>query len=174
MRRDSEIQELVRVRYPALLRAGALLTGDARLGEDLVQTALARLWVAWPRLRDPGAAEAYVRQTMAREALRQRRRRRRLAELERLATMRDPAEDPAGAVDDALVIRHALAMLPAAQRVVLVLRYFEDWPESQIAAVLGCSPGTVKSRAARGIRALQRAGLLDPDQESVPDRSERP
>ena len=75
-------------------------------------------------------------------------------------------------MDDALAVRRALAMLPSAQRVVLVLRYFEDWPESQIAAVLGCSPGTVKSRAARGIRALRRAGLLDPDQESVPDRSE--
>lgn len=173
MGRDSEVRELVRMRYPALLRAGALLTGDAGLGEDLVQAALARLWVAWPRLRDPGAAEAYVRQTMAREALRQRRRRRRLAELERRATMRDQAEDPTGAVDEALAVRRALAMLPAAQRVVLVLRYFEDWPESQIAAVLGCSPGTVKSRAARGIQALQRAGLLDPDPENVPGRSER-
>lgn len=173
MRRDSEIRELVRVRYPALLRAGALLTGDAGLGEDLVQTALARLWVAWPRMRDPGAAEVYVRQTMAREALRQRRHRRRRAELERRAALRDQAEDPTAAVDDALAVRRALAMLPAAQRVVLVLRYFEDWPESQIAAVLGCSPGTVKSRAARGIQALQRAGLLDPDQDSVPHRSER-
>jgi len=169
VRRDGEVRELVQMRYPALLRAGVLLTGDAGLGEDLVQTALARLWVAWPRLRDPGAAEAYVRQTMAREASRQRRR---LAGRERRASVRDQVEDPTGAVDDALAVRRALAMLPSAQRVVLVLRYFEDWPESQIAAVLGCSPGTVKSRAARGIRALQRAGLLDPDQESVPDRSE--
>jgi len=172
VRRDSEVRELVQVRYPALLRAAVLLTGDAGLAEDLVQTALARLWVAWPRLRDPGAAEAYVRQTMARESARQWRRRRRLAALERRAAMREQAEDPAGAVDDALAVRRALAMLPAVQRVVLVLRYFEDWPESQIAAVLGCSPGTVKSRAARGIQALQLAGLLDPDQESVPGRSE--
>ena len=170
MRRDGEVRELVQMRYPALLRAGVLLTGDAGLGEDLVQTALARLWVAWPRLRDPGAAEAYVRQTMAREASRQRRR---LAGLERRASVRDQVEDPTGAVDDALAVRRALAMLPSAQRVVLVLRYFEDWPESQIAAVLGCSPGTVKSRAARGIQALRRAGLLDPDQETMPDRSER-
>jgi RNA polymerase sigma-70 factor (sigma-E family) len=174
VRRDSEVRELVRTRYPALLRTGALLTGDAGQAEDLVQTALARLWVAWPRLRDPSAAEAYVRQTMAREASRQRHRRLRLAGLERQVSTGDQLADPTGAVDDALAVRRALALLPAAQRVVLVLRYFEDWTEAQIAAVLGCSPGTVKSRAARGIQALQRAGLLDPDQDSVPDRSERP
>jgi RNA polymerase sigma-70 factor (sigma-E family) len=148
----------VRVRYGSLLRYAFLLTADRGHAEDLVQDGLARTYAAWGRLEEPAAADAYTRTTLVRLALRARRRRWR-GETPTSALPERPAED--ADPDLAESVRVALAALPAEQRAVLVLRYYDDRTEREIAALLDCSPGTVKSRAARGLAALREAGLLD-------------
>jgi RNA polymerase sigma-70 factor (sigma-E family) len=158
--RDDEFAAFVAARYGALVRTGLLLTGDAGHAEDLTQSALIRTYLAWGRLREPANAEAYARRTLVRLALRARQR-RWTAEV---ATARIPEADagPLAGVDDLVLdVRRALASLPAAQRAVLVLRYLDDQSEAETARLLGISPGTVKSRAARGLASLREAGLLD-------------
>lgn len=114
----------------------------------------------WGRLREPSNAEAYARRTLVRLALRARQRRW----TGEVATAHIPetAAGPLADVDDLVLdVRRALAALPAAQRAVLVLRYLDDQSETETARLLGISPGTVKSRAARGLASLREAGLLD-------------
>jgi len=158
--RDDEFAAFVAARYRALVRTGLLLTGDTGHAEDLTQSALIRTYLAWGRLREPANAEAYARRTLVRLALRARQR-RWTAEV---ATAQVP-ENGTGSLADAddlvLDVRRALAALPAAQRAVLVLRYLDDQSEAETARLLGISPGTVKSRAARGLASLRQAGLLD-------------
>ena len=160
MARDDEFAAFVAARYRALVRTGLLLTGDTGHAEDLTQSALIRTYLAWGRLREPANAEAYARRTLVRLALRARQR-RWTAEV---ATAQVP-ENGTGSLADAddlvLDVRRALAALPAAQRAVLVLRYLDDQSEAETARLLGISPGTVKSRAARGLASLRQAGLLD-------------
>lgn len=153
----------VAARYEALARTAFLFTGDRGHAEDLVQSALIKTLRSWNRLADPAAAEAYTRTVMVRLAGRWSRRRWR-------------GELPAELVDDvgseadsasALDVRAALRALPWPQRAVLVLRYFDDLSESQTAAILGCSEGTVKSRSHRALAALRASGLLDPTR-SIP------
>ncbi|HVX43912.1 MAG TPA: SigE family RNA polymerase sigma factor [Mycobacteriales bacterium] len=154
---EQEFRRFVSTRGSALCRSAYLLTGDWQLGEDLVQTALASTWARHRLLRNPEAVEAYVRRAMARTLISWRRR-RSFGEL--------PVED----VEVGIVVEpvegaverndmwSALRRLPVKQRAVLVLRYYEDLSEHQIADVLGCSRGTVKSHAARGLRALRDQG----------------
>ncbi len=156
---DQEFDHFVAHRYPALVRLGALLTGDPGLGEDLVQDALVVTYRHWRRLFPDGNPEAYTRRVMARAAWRARRRLWR----NEIPT----AELPDRAVDDdtsgsevAAEIFTALRRLPTQQRIVLVLRYWDDQSEQQIAASLGIAPGTVKSRAARAISALRNDNVL--------------
>ncbi|HEY6748736.1 MAG TPA: SigE family RNA polymerase sigma factor [Mycobacteriales bacterium] len=148
----------VRARYGSLLRYAYLLTADRGHAEDLVQDGLARTYAAWGRLVEPAAAEAYTRTTLVRLALRARRRRWR-GETPTPVLPERPGPDPD--LDLAESVRAALATLPPDQRAVLVLRYYDDRSEREIAALLDCSPGTVKSRAARGLAALREAALLD-------------
>jgi RNA polymerase sigma-70 factor (sigma-E family) len=147
---------LVALRSPALLRTAYLLTGDAHLAQDLVQSALARAYTRWGRLKQPAAGEAYVRRVMVTLAASSWRRKWHgevpSAELPQSPTPHDDVE-----LREAL--RVALLRLPAAQRAVLVLRFYEDLPEADTARLLGCSPGTVKSRTARGLAALRTSGL---------------
>ena len=158
----------VAARYRALVRTAALLVGDHGLGEDLVQESLVRTFGAWSRLRDPANAEAYTRATMLRLAARARRRRWHAevptAEPATSTSKTTNTPDTADPVHQAQQIRSALLRLPWQQRAVLVLRYFDDQSEASVAAVLGCSVGTVKSRARRGLAALRTAGVLDDEQ----------
>lgn len=147
----------VRARYASLLRYAVLLTGERGQAEDLLQEGLARTYSAWGRLA-PAAADAYTRTTLARLALRGRRRRWR-GEIVTASPPERAADQPDQ--DLGTAVRAALAALPADQRIVLVLRYFEDRTEREIADLLDCPPGTVKSRAARGLAALRAAGRLD-------------
>jgi RNA polymerase sigma-70 factor (sigma-E family) len=142
---------VVRARHTALLRYGTVLTGDPHSAADLVQDALERTGLAWARVQQQGNPEGYVRRTMANRNISTWRRRRR----ERL--VEDPPERPYldVAADD--VMWDALARLPRRQRTVLVLRYYEDLSEAEIARVLGIAPGTVKSQASKGIAALRAA-----------------
>ena len=141
----------VRARHPALLRYGTVLTGDPHSAADLVQDALERTGLAWSRVQHQGDPEGYVRRTMANRNISTWRRLRR----ERLVA--EPPEQPYedAAPDD--VMWDALARLPKRQRTVLVLRYYEDLSEAEIARVLSIAPGTVKSQASKGIAALRAA-----------------
>ena len=164
--RDAEFTDFVRLRYNALARLGMLLTGDRGTGEDLAQAALLRTYRAWGRISRP-TADAYVRTVMTNLAMRWGRRRwhgERPAE-----TLPDlPAPDALARSDDAEVLRAVLRTLPPAQRAVLALRYFEDLSEADVAAALGCSIGTVKSRASRALATLRQSGLLTDPSEREP------
>lgn len=152
----------VDARYAALVKFGTLLCADAGHGEDLVQDALVKAVRRWDHLDlvgDGKSPEAYVRQVMTHAAWRSARRRwwgeRPTAEVPEHA-----GPDVYAAADTAADVRLALAALPAAQRIVLVLRYWSGLSEAEIADELGCSAGTVKSRASRGITALRASGAL--------------
>ena len=140
--------------YPALLRRARLLVGDHGLAEDLVQVSLESVYAHWQRVREP---DAYVRTVMARKVIGWRARRWN----DELPT--DALPDSGSGTDDlelASSVRQALMSLPPGQRAVVVLRYFDDCSEADIATVLGCSAGTVKSRAARALATLRANGLL--------------
>ena len=152
-----DFERYVARRHTALLRTAYLLTGDRHTAEDLLQTALARAWLAWPRIREPAGADTYVRRILV-NTQRSIWRRRRVHEL--LVGSVPERESWIGATSDLhQVLWAALADLPRQQRATLVLRYYEDLSNSEIAEVLGVSAGTVKSNASRALAALrQRAG----------------
>ena len=155
---DDVFRGFVAARGHALTRTAYLLTGDQQLAEDLVQTALERAVRHWSSIRDVGAAEAYVRRTMYRENI-SLWRRRRLSELPSPEVPEPRTEhddgDPATRLPDRLAVRAALMQLGRRQRTVLVLRYFEDLTEQQVADLLGISRGTVKSQAHKALRTMR-------------------
>jgi RNA polymerase sigma-70 factor (sigma-E family) len=160
---DEPFVAYVRARGDHHLRVAVLLTGDWHAAEDLVQASLAKLYRAWPRLDTATDPDAYLRRIMVnthRSWWRTRwRRETPAAELpDRPAASGADLADRHAAGDQ---VRRALATLPRQQRAVLVLRYFEDLPEADVARLLGCSAGTVKTHTHRGLRALRRA--LGPD-----------
>ena len=161
---DGAFVDFVAGTYAGLVRTGYLLTGDRGLAEDLVQQCLMTTYRAWRRLDDPANAEAYTRTSMVRLAIRWRRRRWR-GEVPTDPMPEASVGDHASGVAVAEVVRRALAALPSAQRAVLVLRFFDDRSEQEIATMLRCSVGTVKSRASRALSALRAQGLVF-DQES--------
>jgi RNA polymerase sigma-70 factor (sigma-E family) len=152
-------EALVDARSTRLLRTAYLLTGDWGLAEDLLQTALAKTWVHWHEVRDKDAAEAYVRQTMSRTFATWWRRRWR-GETPSDVLPEPTGTDPWNDVDAKHLLRRALAELPPRQRAIVVLRFYEDLTEPQVAAVLGCSVGTVKSTVSRALGRLRTCGLL--------------
>lgn len=155
--------EYVAARGQDLLRTAWLLTGDHQRAEDLVQTALAKVWPHWARVshdRD-SRPDAYVRRVMLTTYIAWWRRR---WNAER-PTESLPEEPGAGLAREELVdlrrdLLAALATLPRGQRAAVVLRYFEDLSEAQVAELLGCSVGTVKSQCARAFATLRRSPLL--------------
>jgi len=162
-----DFEDFVQSRYAALARTAVLLAGTRASGEDLLQEALIRTYLAWPKVRE-SAADAYVRTTMVRLLLRDRKRRWSgeipHGELPEAAVTSDLVTAPA--------IRAALQSLPTDQRAAIVLRFYADQTEAQIADTLGCAPGTVKSRVSRGLDALRRSGLLlDDPQPATPGRT---
>jgi RNA polymerase sigma-70 factor (sigma-E family) len=153
-------EEYVTARYTALVRYGVLLTADHGHGEDLVQASLVKTYRAWERLHPGGDPDAYTRRVMVRAAWRAQRRlwRREMP----VAQLPDTAAaDPFESTDVAHVVLRALRALPAQQRVVLVLKYWAELPEQDIADQLGCALGTVKSRANRALATLRTGPLAD-------------
>lgn len=153
--RDADFTAYVAARRGHLRRTAFLLCGDWHQAEDLVQTALAKLYVAWPRVRRDGSPEAYVRKILVRahvdETRRPWRRERSSPQLPESATTAGlPVEER-----DALLT--ALAALPAGQRGVVVLRHWVGLSVAETAADLGCSIGTVKSQTARAVARLREA-----------------
>lgn len=150
---DADFAELFAGRAAALRRTAYLLCGDWHRAEDLTQTAFAKLYAAWPRLRDHGAAEAYLRQTLTRTYIDDNKR------AWRRESATEPLPDtPVAPVDtdDRMVLLGALARVAPRQRACLVLRFFDDLSVDATADVLGCSVGTVKSNTARGLDTLRR------------------
>lgn len=159
MREPEGFRDFVAARYPALVRFGTLLADDAGHGEDLAQVALVKTLRAWRRLHPDGDAEAYTRRVMAREAWRAGRRRWR-GEVPTAELPEVTADDPYRHVVHQDTVSRLLDVLPAQQRVVLTLRYWAGLSEAEIADQLGCSVGTVKSRASRALATLRAAGAL--------------
>jgi RNA polymerase sigma-70 factor (sigma-E family) len=147
--------QFVAMRSPALLATAWLLTGDHGRAEDLVQEALARAWLAWPRIERQGSVESYVRQTMVHLNISWWRRRWRGEMPSDTMPEPSPGADPMQSADLRHAVGRALADLTPRQRAVIVLRYFEDWTEARTASALGCSVGTVKSQASRAVAALR-------------------
>ncbi|QBX54788.1 SigE family RNA polymerase sigma factor [Nocardioides seonyuensis] len=137
---------------PRLLRTATFLTGDRGRAEDLVQEALTKVAQRWPRLR-AGNPDAYARQILVRDNVSWWRRNR----LELVSEVSDPGRTPSGdtGVERRLLLLDALRRLTERQRAVLVLRYFDDLSEAEIAVALGVSPGTVKSTAHLALRRLR-------------------
>ncbi|GGY50564.1 SigE family RNA polymerase sigma factor [Streptomyces omiyaensis] len=157
--RDEAFTAFMAARYPSVLRTARLLTGGGPQAEDLAQEALLRSYRAWHRIGRLDAAEAYTRTTMVRLLVKDRRRKWH-AEIpaERLPEVAEPGHEDGTATG--LAVRKVLLLLPPAQRAVLVLRYYHQLSEEEIAGVLGCSRGTVKSRAARALATLREQGVL--------------
>jgi RNA polymerase sigma-70 factor (sigma-E family) len=153
-RSAAELERFLAERADHLLRTAVLLTGSREAGEDLLQTAVERLLRRWRRF--DGDPEGYLRRTLCNLATDSHRRAGRWRQKESLLrTALRQAHDATGEVDlrDALV--RLLLQLPARQRAVLVLRYWEQLTDAETAEVLGCPEGTVKSAGSRGLARLR-------------------
>ncbi|MFC6083939.1 SigE family RNA polymerase sigma factor [Sphaerisporangium aureirubrum] len=150
---ERRFREFVASRSPALMRLGYLLTGgDQHAAEDLLQTVLIRTAARWTRIDDP---EPYVRRAMYRQQVSWWRLAARRRETVVPEAPDIPARDDMNAAELKLVLRHALARLTARQRAALVLRFFADLPEGEVAQVMGCSVGTVRSTVHRSLARLR-------------------
>ncbi|MEU0484470.1 SigE family RNA polymerase sigma factor [Streptosporangium sp. NPDC006013] len=150
----SEYDAFVAAAWQRLLRTAYLLTRDWAVAEDLVQTALMKAWLAWPRLGNE--REAYVRKIIVNVHVSWWRRRWRQVEVTTGSPPdRTQAADDMGRADERELVWQALGRLPARQRAVVVLRFFEDMTEAQAAETLGCSVGTVKSQTSKALAKLR-------------------
>jgi RNA polymerase sigma-70 factor (sigma-E family) len=168
----AEFGEYVAARSATLLRMAYLLTGHRADAEDLVQVALAKTYVAWNRIQDRRAVDGYVRRAMVNTHISWWRQRR----LEEYPTEQIPeqaAPDHAGDSDLHDALWQALRRLPARMRAAVVLRFYEDLTEAEIAGVLGVSVGTVKSTISRAVAKLRiDAELLGDFGDYVPRTAE--
>lgn len=169
MREPDGFREFLAARQSTLLRAAWLLTGDAHLAEDLLQTALVKVLPRWERLARDGAVEAYLRKTMVTTATSWWRRKWHgevpSGHLPGMAAGSASSWESANgiltsdggfeAVDDRSVLGAALRSLPPRQRAVVMLRYYLDVSEAETAAMLGCSNGTVKSQSSKALATLR-------------------
>ena len=154
--------EFVVARSPALHRAAYLMVGDVSLAQDLVQEALTKTYVAWPRLRDPSRAESYTRKAITTTAIGWFRKKSWYGE-----RVSDSLPDRGtGGHEDQVTqtdwLWAALAELPVRQRAAVVLRYYEDLTEAQTAEAMGCAVGTVKSQVSAALVKLRERLGDDP------------
>jgi len=151
---DPAFREYVAARSRSLLRTAYLLTGNVADAEDLVQSALAKTYLAWDRIEDRGALDGYVRRAMVNTHISWWRRRR----LEEFPTDKIPDQvvaDHSGNSDLQDSMRRAINRLPQRMRAAVVLRFYEDMTEAEVADVLGVSLGTVKSTVSRAVAKLR-------------------
>jgi RNA polymerase sigma-70 factor (sigma-E family) len=175
--RDADYSEYVHARLPALRRLALVLSQDRHRADDLVQQAVIKVYMHWPKASAADNTDAYVNAILVREFLHERRSGwiRRVRVTDQLPDAPILTADRDGLMD----LQDAVAALPPGQRAVLVLRYYCDLNIDQTAAALGCSTGTVKSQSAKAIATLR--GRLDSDAEisaagsqaSVPTRPAR-
>jgi RNA polymerase sigma-70 factor (sigma-E family) len=152
--RDRAYLDYVSARLPQLHKQAYLLTGDPHHADDLVQQTCVDLYVYWKRASAAGDLDGYVRRMLVNSFLNEKRR----AWSRRVRLTADVPErgwaDPDPSDDG--VLRAALRQVPPRQRAVVVLRYIYDLSVNEVAEILGCSPGTVKSQAAHGIAAMRK------------------
>ena len=154
-------------RGPALLRAATRLTSDRTEAEDLLQAALAKTHLAWDRINDRAAIDSYVRRAMVNTQISWWRRRK--------LDIYPTDELPERPVDDHTdrselhdALTRALRRLPERQRLTIMLRYYEDMSEAEIARILGVSVGTVKSTVSRAMTKLRNDSYLGEDPSGLP------
>jgi RNA polymerase sigma-70 factor (sigma-E family) len=166
---EREFREWVVARQDRLLRVALLLTGHREDAEDLLQAALTRLALHWRSVTRSGSPDAYVRkilyhQNISRWRVRRNRRDYLAAELPEQSTRHDLASDTALR----LSLAEVLAELTPRQRAVIVLRYYEDLPEAEVAEILGCAIGTVRSQTHR---TLARLRAVSPELSTIRETS---
>lgn len=147
--------QFVEARQRALQRTAWLLTGDWALAEDLVQTALARSWPRWERIRRRNDPEIYVRRVMVNTWASWSRRHWRGERASAAVPDSPAAGDMAAEVTARVAVRAALASLTDRQRTMVVLRVFDDLSEPQVAQVMNCAVGTVKSTVSKALAKLR-------------------
>lgn len=152
---EEEFREFVAARSAALLRTAYLLAGDRASAEDLLQTALTKLYLAWKRLGGIEAVEPYARRVLVNTATSWRRRRWHGERPTEVLPERPGPDEHAEAVERTVLWQHVRS-LPTRQRAVLVLRFYEDLSEAQTAELLDISPGTVKSQTSRALATLRK------------------
>ena len=156
MRRSMEAQytDYVSARLPALRRTAYLLCGDSHRADDLVQTAITKLYLHWRRASEVEHLDAYARKILVHVFLNEQRR----GWFKRERVTGEPVELPAPETDPDMktVVHAALATVPPRQRAVLVLRFLCDLSVADVATQLGCAQGTVKSLTSDGLKSLRR------------------
>jgi RNA polymerase sigma-70 factor (sigma-E family) len=161
--------EYVRSRSPALLRAAQAIAGNRADAEDLLQATLAKAYQSWDRIDDPAALDSYVRRVMVNTHISGWRRRR----LDEYPTDQLPDSPAAGdAITDSDlrdVVQRAIDRLPRQMRSAVLLRFYDDLTEPEVAAALGVSVGTVKSTVARAVAKLRKDAELGAGSRSGPD-----
>jgi RNA polymerase sigma-70 factor (sigma-E family) len=174
-RDGAELERLLAERGSALLAAATALAGNRQDGEDLLQAALERVLRKPRRLEHDSDAEGYLRRVLYNLAADGWRRRgtwkQKLLPVLRAESVTTAAPDPATQVDQRDALVRLLGQLPPRQRAVIVLRYWEQRSETETAALLGCSEGTVKSAAARGLQHLRQLSALDDPTELTEKKS---
>lgn len=156
-------RDYVAARSTALLRTAYLITGNRADAEDLLQTALAKTYLAWPRIRQRDSVDAYVRRVLVNTHTSFWRRHRHVTVTPVEHLPERPGRDATGDSDIHDALWSALETLPARMRAAVVLRYYEDLPEADVADVLGCSVGTVKSQTSRALTKLRNDARLRDD-----------
>jgi RNA polymerase sigma-70 factor (sigma-E family) len=156
MTTEQDFVDFVAARWEPLYRLAYLLTASPAAAEDILQTTLEKAYVSWARISRMEYPEAYVRRMLANAVVSSSRR----AWLREVPSTRIPERAEASVevgVLDRSLLWPLVCALPARQRAVIVLRYYEDLTEVQISEILGCAPGTVKSQASAAMKALRRA-----------------
>jgi RNA polymerase sigma-70 factor (sigma-E family) len=153
--KDAEFEAYMAARQPSLLRTAYLISGDRHTAEDLVQTALAKLYLSWEKVHDRQMVDGYVRRIIVNEhnSLWRRAWKRRELSTDILPDHHTVTDEHEHGQRDALW--EFVQTLPRRQRAVIVLRYYEDLSEAEIAETLGISTGTVKSQASRALAAMR-------------------
>jgi RNA polymerase sigma-70 factor (sigma-E family) len=165
--------EFVAARSNSLFRTAYLMVGDHQLAQDLVQEALVKTLIAWPKLKEPDRVEAYTRRIVVNTSISWRRRRsfhERPAETLPEQVGADPVDD---LVTHDVMLTHLLALAPR-QRAAVVLRYYVDLTEAQTADAMGCSVGTVKSQVASALKHLRVSLGRSFEETSVGEREATP
>jgi RNA polymerase sigma-70 factor (sigma-E family) len=156
-RKDDQYTAFVAESWSRLFRTAYALTGDYREAEDLLQTALLKVYAAWHRVDTADAPDAYVRRILVNQVISWRRRPRHHAEILSDAPPEQAVESHEAVVAESRTMWDALRGLPPRQRTVVVLRFYEDLSERDIADLMKVSPGTVKSQCSAALAKLRAA-----------------
>jgi len=156
-RHEAAFSDYVVASQDRLRRVAYALCGDWHLADDLLQEALTKLYLAWPRLREDHDPDGYVRTILVRTSIDAHRRRQRRVRTVTLGADRDVAEAPGSPVEERDALITALQALPEQQRKVVVLRHWLGLSVRETSVELGINEGTVKSHSSRGLASLERA-----------------